>query len=161
MKRLKVMMGPKLKTKPNEVVKIKGNFSSVWRDPNTPPNTPPDSEIQCIPDIVSYDISEEGDEDPLSGSRNNDLGRKTSKDTFINENITETDGGFMCNPCDKLLTTKGGIARHVEDLHVNAGVRFQCPRCAYIAKNKNCLQSHCSRVHPGTKGFNYEQCALY
>ena len=48
------------------------------------------------------------------------------QDTFISENVTETEGGgFLCNPCDKVLTTKGGILRHVEDLHVNAGVRFQ------------------------------------
>ena len=83
------------------------------------------------------------------------------QDTFINENVTEMEGGFMCNPCDKMLTTRGGIARHVEDLHVNAGVRFQCPKCPYIAKNKNCLQSHVSRRHPGTQGLNYDQYALY
>ena len=68
----------------------------------------------------------------------------------------------MCNPCDKLLTTKGGIALHARDLHVNAGVRFQCPKCAYIAKNKNCLHSHVSRQHREiARGLNYEQYALY
>ena len=159
-KRPKLTMGPRSKTKANEVVKIKETFS-LKREPNTPPQSPSDSEV--------YEVVENGYEDPLGASSPiSDLGRRLSagkealKETFISENIIETDGGFMCNPCDKLLTTKGGVARHVEDLHVMAGVRFQCPKCPYIAKNKNCLHSHVSRQHREiARGLNYEQYALY
>ena len=159
-KRPKMSMGHKKKKKPNKVVKIKETFS-LKRELNTPPHTPPDSE--------AHEVVEDGHEDPLGTySPDNDLpqrlltGTAALKDAFINENVTKTDGGFMCNPCDKLLTTKGGIARHVEDQHVMAGVRFQCPKCAYIAKNKNCLHSHVSRQHRdiATMGLNYEQYAL-
>lgn len=144
-------MGPKSRTKPKEVVKV-----GIKREPETPPNSPLDSEV--------YEVVEDGYKDPLIGSGAINDPSKTSamKDRFISENVTETEGGFLCKPCDKVLTTKGGVARHVEDLHVMAGVRFQCPKCPYIAKNKNCLHSHISRRHNEiARGFNYEQCALY
>ena len=158
-KRPKLTMGPKSRTKPKEVVKVKENLPK--RDPKTPPSSPPDSEE------VYEVVEEDGCEDPLTGSGGPIMcdPSKTSamKDTFISENVTETDeGGFLCRPCEKVLTTKGGVARHVEDLHVMAGMRYQCPKCPYIAKNKNCLGSHVSRRHREiARGLNYEQCVLY
>ena len=154
MKRPKLTMGPKSRTKPKEVVKI-GETFSLKTEPDTPPQTPPDSEV--------YEVVGDGYGDPLlSGAPMVDFGRRQAlMDTFMNENITETQGGFTCNPCDKMLTTRGGVARHVEDLHVMAGVRFQCPKCPYIAKNKNCLHSHVSRKHNEiARGLNYEKYAL-
>ena len=68
-KRPKVSMGPRSRTKPEEVVKIKETFS-VKKEPNTPPQTPPDSEI--------FEVVEEGYEDPLGASPSNDLGRRIS-----------------------------------------------------------------------------------
>ena len=163
-KRPKLSIGLKRKIKPKTMVKIKETFS-LKGEPNTPPQTPQDSEV--------YEVVEDGHEDPLGNispiSSINDLPQKLSvgkaalKATFIKENITKKDRGFMCNPCAKLLATKSGVHRHVEDQHIMAGVRFQCPKCPYIAKNKNCLHSHVSRGHRdiATMGINYEQYALY
>ena len=154
-KRPKLTMGPKSRTKPKEVVKIREILPK--KEPETPPNTPPDSE-------EVYEVVEDGYEDPLIGSGPINDPSKTSamKEKFISENIEETVGGFLCKPCDKVLTTRGGVARHAEDLHVMLGVRFQCPKCPYIAKNKNCLHSHVSRRHNEiARGLNYEQYALY
>ena len=152
-KRPKLTMGPKSRTKPKEVVKVKEILPQ--REPDTPPNTPPDEEV--------YEVVEDGHEDPLtgSGSMNDPSMTSAKKDKFISKNVMETEEGFLCKPCDKVLTTKGGVARHVEDLHVMAGMRYQCPKCPYIAKNKNCLGSHVSRRHREiARGLNYEQCVL-
>ena len=163
-KRPKLAKGTK-KKKPNKEVKIKETFS-LKREPHTPPSTPPDPEL-CEVVVNEY-------EDPLGTTPTNAKNdvpaprriladTASLKDAFMKENVTKTDGGFMCIPCDKLMTSNSGINRHVEDQHVRAGVRFRCPKCPYIAKNKNCLHSHVSRQHRdiATASLDYEQYALY
>ena len=84
-----------------------------------------------------------------------------SIETFIEGNILNTDGGFICKPCNKFL--KSNVHRHVRDKHVNLNIKYQCPLCNKIAKSTDSFYHHLKKYHKPEeyKGLNYDHCAVY
>ena len=72
----------------------------------------------------------------------------------------QTAGGFLCKADGKFFKSWRGFRVHVEDAHVRAEVRYQCPRCRLTCKSKNSIKVHVSRKHPELKGLNFEQCIV-
>ena len=160
-KRTNLKVGKRKKIKTN---RMKEYQESIKREPNPKP------------DVEICEVIEDNYEDPLVNTNSNTdpptvvhvptdflVDTAASKESFITNNVTKEEEGFRCNPCNKLLTSKRNIARHVEDQHIRAGVKFQCPKCPHISKSKSSLQSHVSRKHrdTATGTLNYEQYALY
>jgi len=160
-KRTNLKVGRRKKIKTN---RMKEYQESIKREPNPKP------------DVEICEVIEDNNEDPLVATNSNTdpptvvhvptdflVDTAASKESFITNNITKEEEGFRCNPCNKLLTSKRNITRHVEDQHIRAGVKFQCPKCPHISKSKSSLQTHMSRKHRGitTGTLNYEQYALY
>ena len=158
-KRPKVMMkGPKSETNgnlevtPPQIVKMEqSNVSST--------------EPEVF--VVDEEVDDGSDEAAYGHNAMDELGERISsgaaamKDTFIYENVTETEGGFECKPCGKLIKHRSGLVRHVVDQHVNLGVKYQCPNCTTVSRTRSSLQSHVSKKHPELKGLDYDQCAIY
>ena len=164
-KRKKVMLGPK--------------SEPIANDRNQEVATPPMVKTEPSMGPLGYDLEEdlvafeEEDKDmtdeAFKHNDSDDLGVRISagaaviKDTFINENVTETEEGFECKPCGKLIKHRSSLNRHVEGKHVNLGVKYQCPHCTSVARTKNSLGVHVHNYHPEMKGqgLNYDQCAIY
>ena len=72
----------------------------------------------------------------------------------------QTAGGFLCRVDGKFFKSLYGFRMHVEDAHIRAGMRFQCPRCRTIFKSKNSIRVHVSTKHPELKGLDFEQCIV-
>ena len=159
--RPELKVGKRKKIKTN---RMKEYQESIKREPNPKP------------DVEICEVIEDDYEDPLVNTNSNTdpptvvhvptdflVDTAASKESFITNNVTMEEEGFRCNPCNKLLTSKRNIARHVEDQHIRAGVKFQCPKCPHISKSKSSLQSHVSRKHRDSAigTLNYEQYALY
>ena len=71
----------------------------------------------------------------------------------------ETCGhNLLIVPCVKVVRRNGISITEIFSIEL---LPVQCPKCPYLAKNKNCLQSHVSRRHPGTQGLNYDHYAVY
>ena len=82
-------------------------------------------------------------------------------DSFIQENVMQTEGGWVCKPCGKFIKFRGSLVRHVVDQHVNIGVKYQCTICKMVAGSKNSLQTHVCRNHPQQlRGLDYDQCVI-
>jgi hypothetical protein len=70
-----------------------------------------------------------------------------------------TAEGVLCKPCGKLLGKKH-IRRHAEQIHIDAGVIFQCPMCKADKNTKNALQHHVYAKHPELRGLDFDQCRV-
>ena len=81
-------------------------------------------------------------------------------DSFIQANSMQTAGGFLCKADGKFFKTLSSLRVHVEDGHIRAGVRYQCPRCRSTFKSKNSIRVHVSTKHPELKGLDFEQCIV-
>ena len=166
-KRPKVMMGPKSGTKPHN-----GN-----QEVTTPEmfKTEPSEGSQIYVSLSEQDeflFDEEVNDTSDEAYKHNtidEIGERISagaaamKDTFISENVSETEEGFECKPCGKFFKHRSSLARHVVGRHANLGVKYQCPHCTSVARTKNSLCTHISKYHPEMKGqgLNYDQCAIY
>ena len=93
----------------------------------------------------------------LSGALVSDVG----VETFMENNILNTDGGYICKPCNKFL--KSNVHRHVRDKHVNLNIKYQCPLCNKIARSTDSFYHHLRKYHKPEeyKGLNYDLCAVY
>ena len=63
----------------------------------------------------------------------------------------------MCSLCGKQFSHKSGFKRHFIDLHYTPGVRYFCPACKRIYKNRNSMVKHVSVTHKTWKKVNYNQ----
>ena len=72
----------------------------------------------------------------------------------------QTAGGFLCKADGKFFKRRTAFRVHVEDAHVRAEVRYQCPRCGSTFKSKNSIRVHVSTKHPELKGLDFEQCIV-
>ena len=162
-KRPKVMMGPKSGTKPhngNHEVTTPEMFKTEPTEGSQIYVSSSEQDEFLLDEEVN-DCSEQNTIDEL-GERIF-AGTAAIKDTFISENVTETEEGFECKPCGKLLKHRSSLQRHVVGRHANLGVKYQCPHCTSVARTKNSLCTHISKYHPEMKGqgLNYDQCAIY
>jgi hypothetical protein len=83
-----------------------------------------------------------------------------SVEAFVDANVMATaGGGCLCKPCGKIMGKKN-MKRHVEQIHVNVGIIYQCPICKVDKNTKTALQNHVYKQHPEMKGIDYNQCQL-
>ena len=80
--------------------------------------------------------------------------------SFIENNVSSVDGGFLCEPCGKFISLKSSMWRHAEESHVMAGIKYQCPGCKKIRGSKNSLKVHIYGEHPDLKRIKFEDCAF-
>lgn len=66
---------------------------------------------------------------------------------------------FRCGHCQRLFSTKGNLARHIQATHVG-GRTFPCHLCGKEFKRKEDRKTH-FRVHTGTVGRMYYYYYIY
>ena len=81
--------------------------------------------------------------------------------SFMQNNVMSTAGGFVCRPCGKFISSKPSMRRHAEQSHVMAGITYLCPMCKMTKSSKNTFAQHIYRVHPELKGIDFDQCVLH
>jgi hypothetical protein len=79
---------------------------------------------------------------------------------MIDANIAATDSGFMCKLCGSLLVNRGSLRIHFRDQHFHSAVKYSCPVCKTVYKNRNSMGAHMSVYHKNLKGLKLDHCIL-
>jgi hypothetical protein len=66
--------------------------------------------------------------------------------------------GYRCSLCKANSCNKSNAFRHFRDMHAEAHVAFECPRCHRYYGSKNTFYNHIYRLHPELKRVNFEEC---
>ena len=66
------------------------------------------------------------------------------------------DKSEQCSICDKKLSSKSKLKRHISDIHLKLKP-FECPTCEYKATAKEMLNNHIKAIHEGVK-FKCSYC---
>lgn len=78
----------------------------------------------------------------MEKTQNKDKQNNSGKNTFTIENKK-----YRCEICDKLLSNKGSLKRHISNLHIIAPPRHTCPLCDRIFSRRDNRDQHCKRIH--------------
>ncbi len=78
------------------------------------------------------------------------------------EKTLMTAKGYLCLICSRSRTDLTGIKQHLQDSHMDTGVRYRCPICRNIYKTKNSFQNHISLKHrEELRGMDQTKCIVY
>lgn len=67
---------------------------------------------------------------------------------------------YVCTKCNEIFTQKGGLQRHMHDVHDDMNKSFLCSECGVAFKRQATLNSHVADVHQKKKVFSCHQCSL-
>ena len=73
------------------------------------------------------------------------------------DSTNEKERLFKCGICDKYLSEKGKLNKHIASIHEKKKP-FKCDTCDYRCSQKSSLTKHITFVHEGKKPFKYEAC---
>ena len=83
-----------------------------------------------------------------------------SIEEMIAANTGKTEKGIVCLLCGSSLSDFSKVKVHFRDLHYNVGVKYACPKCQRVYKNRNSFGVHMSNKHRDMKGLNLDLCVI-
>ena len=86
------------------------------------------------------DEKEKSPFDPLS-----DFKSEVKVDKAKGEKITASDKSIICNQCDKQISSKDNLKRHIESVHEKK--KYFCGQCDYKVKTAALLNKHIKSTH--------------
>ena len=66
-------------------------------------------------------------------------------------------GRFKCMICEKQLSQKKHMRRHMRNIHLSSPRDYQCPWCKKYLKNKTIIYKHVRFFHKDKSGINYNR----
>ncbi len=81
-------------------------------------------------------------------------------EAITSENLIAIADGFMCRICGANIGRQRA-KRHILEVHLeNNGVRYECPKCKKIYKNRSSFSVHIYNYHKDIKGLKFDQCTI-
>lgn len=87
---------------------------------------------------------------------------KTNREmvAMMERSLTEVEDGVLCNLCGHVICDRPGFKRHFRDQHYDRAVKYRCPVCRKVYKNKSTVAVHMSNKHRHVKGIDLEKCRV-
>ncbi len=81
-----------------------------------------------------------------------------SVSNLMKDRVATTEKGFICLICGSSVVHEASMRRHLSDIHLHSHLRYRCPLCKKIYKNKNSLANHLYSYHKDVKGLDINKC---
>lgn len=85
---------------------------------------------------------------------------KEELENLAAEQMVPVEGGFMCLMCGVVIKNKFHTARHVENVHVDTGLRYLCPVCQRELRTRHKFKDHMRKHGPQYRGLDPESCTV-
>ena len=82
-----------------------------------------------------------------------------SVDDLIKCSVEVCEGGFLCKICEKKISRKDHLRRHMRNIHLSSDKDYQCPPCNKYFKNRAMIYNHIFKYHQDWKGVCYDDFA--